>query len=389
MKKILSIYIIKELIPPFLLGILIFTSIFLLGKLLDLVEMVLNKGVPFIDIIKIFFFILPSFFVFAVPLSFLLAVIIAFSRLSGDGEIIAMKAGGISLYQMYLPVFLFSIFAMLFTATITIYGMPWGNRNLKQTIFAIARTKAHLELKERVFNSSFKDMVIYIDRISSHNGLMKGIMIQDERDKDAINTIFAKEGRIIADETGQQVILRLTNGTIHRRDKKRGDYYIVSFEGYDLNLDFWGSISKKKFRMTRYEMSIKELSKRIKEEKERGEDYRELQVHLYSKFALPFVCIIFGIMGIPLGLKGKKSGKYLGIIISLVVVVFYYIIFSIAEVLGSRGNISPIVASWLPNILLAAFAIYIFLINAKEKESFLFNFIEYFFKRFERERDSK
>ncbi|MBW1973133.1 MAG: LptF/LptG family permease, partial [Deltaproteobacteria bacterium] len=198
MKKILSIYIIKELIPPFLLGILIFTSIFLLGKLLDLVEMVLNKGVPFIDIIKIFFFILPSFFVFAVPLSFLLAVIIAFSRLSGDGEIIAMKAGGISLYQMYLPVFLFSIFAMLFTATITIYGMPWGNRNLKQTIFAIARTKAHLELKERVFNSSFKDMVIYIDRISSHNGLMKGIMIQDERDKDAINTIFAKEGRIIA-----------------------------------------------------------------------------------------------------------------------------------------------------------------------------------------------
>ncbi|MBW1972438.1 MAG: LptF/LptG family permease [Deltaproteobacteria bacterium] len=214
-------------------------------------------------------------------------------------------------------------------------------------------------------------------------------MIQDERDKDAINTIFAKEGRIIADETGQQVILRLTNGTIHRRDKKRGDYYIVSFEGYDLNLDFWGSISKKKFRMTRYEMSIKELSKRIKEEKERGEDYRELQVHLYSKFALPFVCIIFGIMGIPLGLKGKKSGKYLGIIISLVVVVFYYIIFSIAEVLGSRGNISPIVASWLPNILLAVFAIYIFLINAKEKESFLFNFIEYFFKRFERERDSK
>ena len=167
----------------------------------------------------------------------LLGTLITFGRLSGDSEIIAFKASGVSLYQLFFPIAIFSISAYLLTALLVSYGLPWGTMGFKATLYKIAQTKADIEIKERVFNDIFDGLVVYVDKVPIQGKRMEGILIYDERDQGNINTIFAKEGFLSSNPTSQEVILRLFDGDIHRFDPKGNVYQKIKFDAYDLKLE--------------------------------------------------------------------------------------------------------------------------------------------------------
>ena len=362
MKKTIHTYLSKEILGPFLIGLLIFSVVFMMGKTLYLTDLLVNKGVSLFDIGKLLIYFFPSSLFLIIPIALLLGVLVAFARLSSDNEIAALKASGISLYQLTPSVLFLSIVAYLLTTFLVIYALPWGNRGLINTLFDIAKTKAYAALKERTFNDSFDGVVIYVDKIPPRGNTLGGIFIHIEGKKgeEATRTILAREGYVVTDPNSQEIVLNLTGVTGDQVVEGSKSYGRIESEVLIQRLTFGGNLSRvRKFRARRWEMSIGELKKKIKFKKLHGEDCTKYLLDLYMKFSIPFSCIVFGLIGIPLGVQPRRSGKSYGFILGIFVVLAYYILLTSAEILANKGTLPPVLTSWIPNIVLMGLGIYL------------------------------
>src|SRR5256886_2811363 len=181
MGRILSRYVGREVVIPFLLGLVIFTFILFTARILKLIELVVNRGVPLLQIIKIFLYVTPAFFEVTVPMAFLLALLWGFGRLSADREITALKSCGLSFYQIALPVGICVAVVLSGTFFLTLYVRPWSNAALKQVLYEVAKTRATAGLKEKTFNDAFEGLVIYAEEIQPPGTFLRGVMIADSR----------------------------------------------------------------------------------------------------------------------------------------------------------------------------------------------------------------
>jgi lipopolysaccharide export system permease protein len=366
MKKTTYLYILKEILPIFLIGIMVFTIILLMDKMLKLIELVVTRGVSLSDILMLLLFLSPSFLVFTIPMSVLLSTLISFGRLSGDSEITAFKASGLSLYQLFLPVCIFSIAAYLLTTVCVFYGLPWGNRGFRTTLYKIAQSKANIEIKERVFNDLFDGLVVYVEKVPIQGEKMEGILIYDERDQEKTNTIFAKEGFLASNPKSQEVILRLFNGDIHRFDSRANVYQKIKFDAYDLKLELAKAFTAIGRKLKDKEMSIDEIKGKMEGIKQKGGDITSLDVELHKRYAFPFACIVFALIGVPLGIQPRRSGRSYGFVFSILLLLGYYISLTGSEILALRGTIPPYMAGWAPNVIFGAFGMYLLIKMAKE-----------------------
>jgi lipopolysaccharide export system permease protein len=295
----------------------------------------------------------------------LLAVISALGRLSTDGEIISLKASGISLYQLFPSFLLFSFLAYLSTAYLTLYAMPSSTNAFQNILFTVARTCSEKMLKEKTFNDDFEGLVIYAEEIDKSEKKMKKLLISDRRDQESYNTIIAQEGYILTDPDSNRVDLQLIDGIIHRIGKNLKTYQTVNFQTYDIVLD--PSLGSKNERQKKYgEMDLGELRSKLKTLREEKKDTTALSMEIHKKFALPFACLVFGIIGIPLGIQPRRSARSYSLILSLGVFLLYYIIISIGEVMVKSALIPAIVGAWLANVILIALGIYLFIKAAHE-----------------------
>ena len=187
MKRILSIYIIREIVSLFLLGISIFTLILLLGRLMKLTELVVSRGVPLADVGRMILYLMPAFLVFTIPMAFLLAVLLAFGRLSADNEITVMKASGISLMQIMPPVLFCALVAGMLTLVASLVGAPWGNRAFKELTFKVLKQNVSATIREKVFWDEIPGMILYTDQYDDRRHLLKGVIIYDGRNPDRRN----------------------------------------------------------------------------------------------------------------------------------------------------------------------------------------------------------
>jgi lipopolysaccharide export system permease protein len=367
MKKTITLYVFKEIIGPFSVGLLIFTFIFLTNSILRLTELVVNKGVRLIDILKLILFVMPSFLVFAIPMALLMAALTAFGRLSSDNEITAMKASGISLYELVTPIMILSIICYLLTSIMSIYAEPYGNHAYKKSIYNIAKTKANIGIKERIFNNDFEGLVLYVNEIAVKGKKLKGILVSERRKMEEVQTIVAKEGYIISDPKSLNIALRLIDGSIHRVGKELNTYQRIAFSSYDISLSL-GTIIKEKGGFTkRYkEMSIDELQRKIKNLKEKKKKYFHPLRILYEKFSFPFACLVFGLLAVPLGIQSKPSGKFLGFIVSLGVILTYYVLLTGGEIMAKNGKMPLFIAVWAPNFLFGILGLYMLYKTANE-----------------------
>jgi len=355
-----------------------------MDKILKLIELIVTRGVSLSKILMLLLFISPSFLIFTIPMAVLLAILLAFGRLSGDSEITAFKASGMSLYQLFLPVSLFSIAAYLVTAFLVFYGLPWGNLGFKSTLYLIAQSKADVEIKERVFNDTFDGLVVYVDKVPIQGKKMEGILIHDEREKEKINTIFAKEGFLTNDPKSQEVILRLFDGVIHRFEPRTNIYQKVQFNVYNLRLELTKAFTGMGKKLREHEMSIGDLQERIEKKVSLGEDITPQEVELHKRYAIPFACVIFGLIGVPLGIQPRRSGRSYGFILSILILLAYYISLTASEILALRHTVPAFLAGWAPNFLFGGLGIYLLIKAAKEspfKPSIWLNQGIYFIQR--------
>jgi lipopolysaccharide export system permease protein len=361
-------YIFREISVPFLLGVTGFTLVLLVARILKLVEMVVNRGVPVWDVLKLFSFILPVFLEVTVPMALLLAVLVAFGRLSSDSEITALKTSGISLYQLVRPVAVFALLVYAVALPLSVYGRPWGNTQLRNMLHTLAMTRASVAIKEKVFVDEFPGLVIYVDRIEPPGNTMRGVLISDNRDPTQRNTVFAKVGFLVPNAQRHAVTLRLLEGSVHSLYQRDQSYHRTDFISYDINLDLSAMLAPPRAQNTDPdEMPIRELRRVIAAKSAAGTVPLSEEVELQRRFSIPSACLVFAAIAVPLGVRPSLAVRARGFALSLVVIFPYYILLSLGESLGKGGTLPPWLALWLPNILISVCAVAVFVRAAQDR----------------------
>lgn len=354
---ILDRYILREMVVPFLLGLAIFTSILLIVRILKLVELVVNRGVPIAQMVRIFSYILPAFLEVTVPMALLLAILVAFGRLSSDSEVIAMRAAGISLYRLLVPVATFALVVALLTAWLSVTARPWGNSHLRQGLYEIVKTRAAAGIKPKVFNDEFRNLVIYVDRIRPASDVLEGILVADTRDPSLHNTVYAETGRLITNEQRHSLTLRLENGGIYSTGGDDKGYQDTRFTTYDITLDLNAALAQLRDRERDVsELTLPELRAAIADKTAAGDPANAERVELQRKLAIPFACLVFAAIGVPLGIQPTRAVHSRGFSLSLGLIFLYYLLLTFGQNLGERGSLPPVIAVWLPNAVLSMVA---------------------------------
>ncbi len=366
MKKTTTLYILKEILPIFFIGLMTFTIILLMDKILKLIELVVNRGGSLSSILMLFLYISPSFLIITIPVAVLLGTLLTFGRLSSDSEIIAFKASGMSLYQLFLPISIFALGAFFLTSLLVFYGLPWGNRGFKATLYRLAQSKADIEIKERIFNDAFNNLVVYVDRVPLQGNHMEGILIYDQREKGISSTIVAKEGFLINNRESQEIILRLLNGDIQRSEPEAHTFQKIKFDAYDLKLELAKTFAAIENKIKDKELSIEDIRRKIEEIKRIGGDTTSYEVELHKRYAIPFTCIVFALIGVPLGIQPHRSGRSYGFILSILILLAYYVSLTAAEVLAVRKIMPAFFAGWIPNLLFLGLGVYLLVKAARE-----------------------
>lgn len=370
MKWTLYRYLMKELFPSFLLGVVGFTFILLTGRILQLTELFVNKGIPLGFILKLLYFLLPSFLVLTIPMATLLSVLLAFNRLSGDNEITALKASGVSLYQMTPPVLLLALTTTLATTFLSLYSLPRANQASRSLLYEMASSRAHAGVRERVFNDDFEGLVLYVERVTPRTFQWENVFISDSRNAAETHTIIARQGMVLSDPHLLIVTLRLKNGAIHKLGDQPNAYQKIDFNTYDLRLDLKTGLKEKKSGEKHpAEMSLSELADAVQALRSKKADFKPQMIKIHEKFSIPFACLVFGIIGIPLGLQSRTSraGRSIGFAWSIGVLLIYYLLTNAGTSLAERGVIQLEVGMWAANAIFLGFGIY--LLNKATNES--------------------
>ncbi len=354
--RIINRYLLKELGGPFLASLFVSTVILAAGNIIQTVDMVMNKGVEIIQVVKIFLLFLPYVLTFTIPISVLSAVLLGFGRLSGDNEITALRTSGISLYKMILPVIICGLSISLVNIPLNDRVLPGAEFAARKLIKQVGVRHPTALLEAGVFIKGFKDYVIFIHGIRGNR--LENIHIYQPREGGPTRTIIARKGEIIPMPGDNSVKLRLEDGNADEIMPERPDeFYKLSFQEYDMSLNLKDAVDVSRIGKKAREKSIKELLADIARLKNGRESAIPLRIELHKKVALAFSNLIFVLIGIPLAITTHRREKFIGFGLAMGLFLVYWAIMLAGIAFAIRVIIPPWVGVWSANILLFLLAI--------------------------------
>lgn len=346
-------YVFFEMLPSLLLGVAVFIFILLMAQALRYTDLVLTHGVGLDVIGRIVLYLSISFLPALLPMSLLFAVLMTYSRLSNDSEMVALKASGLSMYSIAFPAFFLSILVSIISAQTSFHLAPWGNRQFELLITKVAQTKASVSIREGTFSEGFFDKVVYANQVDPKSGELRDVFIYDESQGELPLTIIAKRGEIVQDPSApNSVLVRLFNGDIHRKGEAHTK---IKFDSYDLKMT--DPIKNENREKSSPSLTIDEISDLLKTSMLNEDQTLTLKAEFHKRWAISLVCIVFALLGVGLGTNtNRRSQKAGGMILCLVIVVFYWIIYVTCEGLARSGQVPAALALWFPNVLFAGAA---------------------------------
>ena len=351
---ILDRYIIRELILPFLLGLVVFTFLLILDPLANYSEQLIAKGVSWGIVARVLGTLVPQALAVTIPIALLIGLLIGLGRLSADRETVAMQACGISLFRLLRPVMALALAAWAVTSYIMIEAVPSANQTFREIVFGVITARAENEIKPRVFFEDFPNRVLYVGDAPSGGGWRECFLADTARPEQP--TVFTAEAcRLAIDRNKRTVDLVLTRGSRHAANLNEPEKYEVDrFAEFIIGLD-----PNTVFRQTDIlkgdnEMSIAELRARTAQLEKQGLPSHAPLMALHRKFAIPMACVVLALIGLGLGVQHARGGKLAAFVPGIGVVFVYYVI----EYLGrqmAKGQIVPgWLAVWGPNLVLGA-----------------------------------
>ena len=346
--KKFHLYILKELSYILLLALAVLTFILVMNRLGKLTDLVINKGVELIDIVLLIVYSSPPFLTFTLPMAFLLSTIVTLGRLSTENEILALKASGVNLRCLFVPIASVGILITAIALFNTNLLLPTSANLFRDTLLNVLKKGITVDDKEGIFNDTIPGVVIYIDKVDPQNNKLTGVLVSDDRDKDEKQTISASNGFIHLDPATLDLSFILYNGSLHKWEKQDDTYRTIAFKDYTFMINLANMLPPGAgVRKRPFEMDRKELRKAMGlANKDRQYD---LQIEIYKKITIPLSALAFVLLTVPLGIRRKVEGRFSGIIYSLVLFVFYYILMALTENLGRTLRIPPLLIASIPN----------------------------------------
>jgi len=367
--KIFTRYSLSQIIEPFFLALVAFTSVLLVDKVFLLTKYFVEKGINPWYMVEMLFYYSPAALVLTVPMAVLVGIVTAFGRLSADNEIIAMKTAGVSMQKLISPVVITTLILSVFMVFFMDFSIPKGNQAYTRLYTDIRRKHPALVLEPDTImeEMSSEGRKWYFKSMDEKTGKLESIMIW-ERSGDSPKLVTAKEGELRF--FNQWTALDLYSGNIYQADPKNPlhGYSTGNFTKDELILDIARSLDKdERVSAGPRNMSMKEVKdelKKLNEElqspltrdyvKEYIQKYQlnEYLVELYKKVSIPFASLIFGLIGVPLGLIVRRGGRMVGLGVGVALIIVYYVLLTIGERLGKAGVYPPFLGAWTPNILI-------------------------------------
>ena len=369
LNSITNRYILKEMLVPFSINIFIFAFLFLMTEMIEIANWIVNYNLSLWAVLTLVLYTLPSFLIFIIPMSVMLAILLTFLRLSGDNEIVAIKSCGMSIYGLLPPVLLFALFGFVLTSFMTLYGAPRSKASLEEMALKVATTNLDIGLKERTFNDTFEGVMLYVNKIDIKNKKLIDVFIEDKRQPDVVSTVIAPAGRLIGEPEKYLYHLLLSNGTIHQTNLKEHSANAIQFNTYTLSLNFEDQVANAaKRQKKRDEMSGTELRRYIEHMKDKDiEAYNKAKITMHRRYSIPAACLALGLLAFPLGIQSKTTPRSFGLILCLFFFFVYYLLLTAGYSFGKSGAYPPVIGMWLPNFVMAGIGLFFLFQTARDR----------------------
>lgn len=346
----LAKYVSQDVLFSFISGVTIFLLIMLMFQAIRLSEFVVVHQVSMKDVVKMSSYLMLTFLPIALPVAFLFSVLMGISRATSEGEILALQVSGLSLWQIFFPIFIFSALITGICTYASLYTVPKANRAFELLITRLSSERVVAQLKPGIF-SSFRGLVFFAEQIIPLKSELKRVFIYDERDQEYPLAITAQAGVLrTSPETGN-LTLRLSDGAIHvDRKNDLTKLQKINFRVYDINLelepraDSWRDYSPQSY-------DFSQLRNRIRETVQDRPQNWQLLVELHRRFSLSFSCLVFAGLGFFIGVLSHRGVRSTAIILCLMVGLLYWIFYIGANALATSGWVWPWLAIWFPNVL--------------------------------------
>lgn len=369
------------------MGLLVYTFLLMMRPLFSLVEMVLVRGIAGTDALAVLGNTIPHILVLTVPMSFLFGVLIAVGRMNSDNEIIALQAGGIPSTRILRPVVVMGIFLAALNGWLYLMVIPDANRSLREmrvALFASAKNIGRIE--PGVFYEEFPNLLLYVREVADRGGRWRGVLIFDSTDPVEQRLTLARHGGIVTTGEGDSPTdesngaasvskrwILLEDVVNHQFNRNEPEAYRFSRSYQQVFRPDRGSSQA---GVTRYQLRMRERetsslfeylgtgifpdqaddqSKLDAEEK--ALQRRMAMVELNRRVAIPFACVVFALLAVPLGVGSRTGGRGRGFIVSIGVILAYYVISNNGEMMAVEGKIPTWLGVWFANLILATFGL--------------------------------
>lgn len=344
--KKFHVYLLKELFLFFILALSIFTFILVISRLGKMADLIINRGVDLKDILLLVAYSCPPMLTFTLPMSFLLASVVALGRLSSENEILALKASGVNLRSLFVPVSALGVLVLIGGFLNNALLLSKSSEAVRDIVVNIA--KKGFSIQEGIFNE-FPGVVIYVDKVDSAHRSMSGIIISDDRDETCRQTFTAEKGSVNLDLKTFDLSFMLRNGSLQRWQRQTDTYQSLAFNNYSFYINLSSLLPNRELKKRPWEMDIQELRKAFLAANT-GNRY-DFALEIYNKFSVPLSVVAFILLTVPLGVRRRAEGKFSGVVYSLLIFISYYVLSAISENVGRMYEAWPFFVSFAPNII--------------------------------------
>lgn len=351
--RILTRYILGEILSHALIGCAVFTFILFMRDLPHILEMVVRNSSTFSAVAEVFLFNLPNTFRVTIPMAVLVGILLGLGRLASDSEIIAMRASGLGIGYFIRVASIVAAGGTLLGLANTLYFGPRANQAILDLQQELVTSQASFEIQPRVFYEDFKNYVLYVQDVRSSAGASnwQQVFMADVSNPANPLVTTAASATVVTDST-QSLLMRLRDGTRHETVAGHPDQYTIStFSSFDrpLVLNPQSDIHLGRLDTAIFAMPTSELMG-----KHTGPDALKYAIELQTRIAYPVACLVLMLVGVPLGMISRRGGKSSGMVYTLLLVVLYYILSYTGFSLSRQGKLAPFVGVWSANLLFAA-----------------------------------
>lgn len=361
--KILDKYIYKEMTLPIIFGMSLFTFIFLIDVLSEMMENIIVKSVPISDVLEIVSYTFPPVLVQTIPMGVLLGVMISYGSLSGNTEIIAMESIGVGMKRFFMPALTIGVLVMAFLFLLEEQIVPSSHKKLSLLMKKISYKKPTIKLDEKTFIENIGGYSIYLNTVDNDAGEAGNVVIFNKNNNQTLypQILLAEKAKWLNQdmvmENGKFFDIK-DNGELNLKGSFDNKVIPVStfFSGF--NSEMGKDISM---------MGITELKNEIKANKEKKLPTLAMEIEFQQKMSTPFTSVILAILGVLLSVKNKRSGKGVSFGISLVIIFLYIMGINFGRLMASNKVVSPEVGLWYPNMVLLTLTLVLFIVNMRRR----------------------